>query len=330
MNNRIEADAYSSIIDILKKSDSVAVFMHINSDGDCIGSALALYNFLINAGKTAYLYLPAQSSPLPKKFAFLKSFEKFSATNPPCEVAVAVDCADSARLSDDNLKAFFKSKTRIAIDHHESHIKYADYTLLEPYAASTTQIMYKVLSKYDKKYIDRDIASMLYAGLVTDSGSFAFDSVSRETFETAMSLMDYGIDIAEITRNVFKNIRLEIYNLKNRVLSKTKLYLENTLGIITFDTDDFLATNTTESDTEGIIQSLLAIDTVELAISIAEVRDKAFKVSFRSKTRVNVSAFAKRYGGGGHKRAAGCRLYGYKEDVYNKLLSAAKEILSDD
>lgn len=319
---------YTKIIKALESSEKIAIFAHINPDGDAIGSMLALFAFLKKKGKFVRAIPQNITKDLPPKLSFLPYFDQIKAEAPEIyDCCVAVDCGDVTRLSDENFKVFVKAKTRIVIDHHESHESFAPLTLCEADAVSTTQIIYKLIKKYDKSNIDYDIALQLYTGMVTDSGSFSYSSTSSETHNIAAELLSYNIDVGYVSRKVMKDTPYNIFTLKNKVLSKSKFFEENKIAVISFNDEDFESTATTEADTEGIINNILDIETVEVAISIAEIKDKAYKVSFRTKGKVNAASIAKVFGGGGHRSAAGCRIYGYYEDIYNKLLSAAMEML---
>ncbi|HHU42845.1 MAG TPA: hypothetical protein GXZ42_00750 [Clostridiales bacterium] len=321
---------YQKIIDILKESKTIAIFVHVNLDGDAVGSSLAVYTFLKKLGKEVHLFSPDKENPLPQKFQFLKNSEWYNAQkldNYDC--ALALDCGDSSRLGDEYLKIFKKAKYRISIDHHESHEEFAQITLLEDKASSTAQIVYKVLKEFDSSLIDKDIAAHIYTGIITDSGSFSFPSTTKETHLIASELLSYGIDAGDISRKVMKDISINLFELRARVLSQARFYQDHKIAIISFRPEDFAATDTGEADTEGLINNILDVDTVEIAISIAQIKVKCFKVSFRTKQKVNAAMLASKFGGGGHANAAGCRIYGYYEDIYNKLLDCATEALKN-
>ena len=324
---------YAKVIATLKSVESIAIFMHINPDCDCISSAIALYSFLKKDGKEVSFFSPelTNASYIINKFSFLPYIDKFNISNiNNYDLSIAVDVGDVTRLGDTAFKKFIKSKKSIVIDHHEISNDFAQITLRESESASTTQILYKLMCEYNKNLIDRDIATLLYSGLVTDSGCFSFDNTTPETHHIASELLKYNINVAIINEKLIRDIQLNVFNLKNRVLSKTKFYENNRIGIIVFRLNDFEETQTSINDTDGIINNVINIIGVDLAIAISEVAEKRYKLSFRSKNNVNAAACAKCFGGGGHYRAAGCRLYGYFEDVLEKVLSVAKEMISDD
>ncbi len=319
---------YNKIIDLIEKSKDIAVFMHANPDGDCLGSAIALTRFLNKKGKRVFCFAPdLNKSALPVKVSFF-GYEVItdSYNGERFDLSIGVDLGSANLMGDACFRIFLKGKKSIVIDHHSEHTDFADVTVREKSAASTTQILYKILAEYDKSAIDEKIAECLYTGLVTDSGGFSFSCTTSETHFVAGELLKYNIDCAEINRIVMKDIPLNVFHLKNRVLSGMKLYEEGHIAVICFTKEDFEATGTNEKNTEGIINSVLNVIGVELAVSISETSDKCYKVSFRSKHNVDASACAKCFGGGGHFHASGCRVYGYFEDVYDKIISSCKEI----
>lgn len=323
---------YTQIIDILSEAKTIAIYMHVNPDGDSIGSSLSMYRYLVKMGKTVHCFSDDEKNPVPKKLKFLPETENYNNSVPLCkyDVSLGVDIGDSSRIGDRLFKQFFKCNRSIVIDHHEEHTDFADINLRESNSASTTQIVYKLMEKWDKSVIDKTTAMLLATGLITDSGGFSFSSTSAESFLVMSKLMEYQIDLAELTRKVNKNIDFNVFKLKSVVLNNAQFYDNNKFGIIIFRKEDFANTNTTESDTEGLINEILNITDLELAASIAEIGDKKFKISFRSKYNVSAAACAKCFGGGGHFHAAGCRAYGYFEDVFAKILSVVKEIMSYD
>ena len=325
---------YGKLIAKIKKAQNIAIFMHINPDCDCIGSAISLYKFLQKDGKNVCFFSPDLSTDnmIADRYKFLPGIEFMNKSTRIAyfDLSIGVDMSDATRLGDVAFRQFIRSSDSLVIDHHAAHKDFAKYTWREDNAASTTQILYKIMKEYNESLIDRDIATLLYAGLVADSGCFSFDCVTSESHLVAAELLKYGVDANVIAYRLIRETTINAFRLKNRVLEKTKFYENGRIAIVVFRLEDFQATDTNENDSEGVINSLQDVDSVDLAISIAEVADKKYKLSFRSKNNVNAAACAKCFGGGGHYRAAGCRLYGYYEDVYDKVLSMAKEMIYND
>ena len=326
MNN----NNYSEAIALLEGAETIAVFMHINPDPDCIGSALALASFLRNKGKKAYVFTPDTKtiSMIPERVKFLPNVSLLNKCDKRTfDLSVAVDLGETGRIGDLALPLFYKGEKSLVIDHHETYSDFADVTVREEKASSAAQIIYKIMCRYDKNAVDKDIASLLYAGIVTDCGNFTFESTSEETFSIAAELLTYDIDFSDITRRLTKFIDYNVYRLKIRVLNETRFFVDNKLAVIVFRQKDFLDTGTKEKDTDGIINEVQNITSVLLAISISECGTDRFKVSFRSKGGVSARACAEAFGGGGHFNASGCRLSGKFEDVFDSLLAVAKSKL---
>lgn len=317
-------DRYSLIIRMINRANDVAVYCHTNPDGDTLSSALALYTALKKQGKQVSIYC---DMPVPDKYRVLTNSSEIEFPHKGThELAIAVDCAGIDRLGQ-CMRSFLSSKAQIAIDHHKSFARFAEICLVDGEAAACAQIMYRLLKQM--KAIDGDVAGLLFAGIVTDSGSFAYSSVTEETHVIASELLSYGIGGSDIIYDVFRSTDLNKFRLKCRVLDKAKFFEDGKIAIITFTKNDFEATGTDTADTEGIISELIAIRDVQVAYALAEVGERSFKLSIRTKSAVDASEIAMTMGGGGHSAAAGCRINGYFEDVVEKIVKLAKDRLPD-
>lgn len=316
-------DNLKRIADILTDAHEIAVYCHTNPDGDTISCALALYDALTRSGKTVCVICDGE---IPAKYRFMKGAEKFVLpTKGAHELAFAVDCSDIDRLGG-AAKSYLSAKKRIAVDHHKSHIRFAEYYHVDASAAACAEIICDLLESMSL-LSDADTAALLFAGIVSDTGCFQYPSTSVKTHETACRLMRLGIDAPAIIYNVHRRITENVFRLKTRVLSACKFADGGKIAFLKFGADDFFATETSPSDTEGIVSSAVDVDGVEVAFAVSEVRDKNFKVSIRTKNYVDASDLAATFGGGGHVRAAGCRMNGFYEDVADKLLKAARDRL---
>lgn len=311
---------FSEIIKRINKANDIALFCHTNPDGDAFGSMLALYFALKKKGKTVTAYCDTKVS------AHLSVFEGSEniilPDSKPHELAISVDTSTIEMLGG-ALKTFLLAKSQIAIDHHASFKRFTDVSYVEKDACACAQIIYKLLK--EMKLIDKPIAKLLFSGIVTDSGCFAFSSVTPSTHEFAADLMSYGFDASDAIYKVYRSTSKDRFELKRRVLAKAKFFNDDQIGIIVFAKEDFEKTGTTTFDTEGIVNELIDIDSVKIAYAISEVGDKNFKVSIRTKSPIDASEIAGVYGGGGHKCAAGCRANGYLEDVIDRLVKLASD-----
>lgn len=321
---------YEKITKKLFSVNSVALFMHINPDGDCIGSCLAMYKYLSNMGLNVSIFAE-ESNDIGSKYSILPNIEVINA-KPLChyDLGIALDCAGASRLGKRQSSIFFdKCDDHACFDHHATAEPFVEDLVYENVAA-TTQLLYKFFMENNPSYIDKEVAECLYAGLVTDCGAFSYSNTTEETVRIGAELLKYGIDGHHIIFKLMKEETREVFTLKNRVLSNAKFFLDGQLCIISFRRSDFEATGTTAKDTEGIINNIVNISGVKFAVSLAEMDDiKAFKVGIRSKDGASASAFARVFGGGGHFNAAGCRIYADYDTAQTKLIETAKSILEN-
>lgn len=317
MNDRLQ-----KISNALKAARTIAVYCHTNPDGDTLACALALYRALVSIGKSVEIFC---DGAVPDKYVFFENSDKIALPRKGVhDVGFAVDCSDIDRLGG-AAKSFLSSSSTLAVDHHKSHSPFADVYFADATAAACAEIVFDLLDGMN--LVDDGVAALLFAGIVADSGCFQYPSTTRRTHEIACKLLAYDIDASQIIYNVHRRIPENVFELKMRVLGRTKFFENGKIAIVTFFSKDFVDTATLPSDTEGIISSAIDVDGVEIAFAVSEVADKNFKVSVRTKNYVDASDLASTFGGGGHDKAAGCRLNGYYEDVIDKLLKAARDRL---
>ena len=300
----------------LLSAKKVAITGHVNPDGDCIGSVLAIYNYI----STVYpeIKLSAYLEEFSDKFMFLKNSENIKQSveeDEEFDLLICVDSADIQRLGFSEV-LLQKSKESINIDHHVTNTKFTDETCLEADASSTAEVIYTLLNK---EKIDKAVAECLYTGMVHDTGVFRYSCTSPKTMRIAADLMEKGIDYTTIVDESF----YEKSYLQNQILGRT--LLESILildGKCIFSYVNRKMMNfyeVTKKDLDGIIEQLRQTRGVEVAIFLYEVETQKYKVSLRSKTKVDVSKIAAFFGGGGHVRAAGCTMEGTVHDIVNNI-----------
>lgn len=314
---------------ILLSARKIALICHINPDSDAIGSMLAFKIALSKLGKEVYAV--CDDIP-PEKLRFLPHWQEVTSD---CgandfDAASAIDCGDENRMGI-SAKYFKRAAGKLIIDHHKSNSCQADYVLCDEKAAATAEIIYKIIKYLERAegitLMDDEIAVLLFAAITGDTGAFSFSNTTAETMIIAAELKGYNFSASDVIFRLIRSTNINNFKLKARILGKASFYSDNRIGLITFTKDDFSATDTTPDSTEGVINEIINIDSVKIAISVAEVYDKNFKVSFRTKEPYDASECAAVFGGGGHIRAAGCRISGFYEDVVEKLLKAAEDCL---
>ncbi len=312
------------IADKLKTVKSALIFSHNRPDGDTVGSATALCLALQSLGiKTALCC----DSVVPKKFEVVKladTYLKPEQVVDNYEVHIAVDCSVPSMFAG-AYTLFTSNEKTFNVDHHISNSNYAKYNFVKETGACAESV-YELIVDLGVK-INKDIADCLLLGIVTDTGNFAHSNVTENTMLVASKLVGIGGDLHEIVYKMFKDQSKERASLYTRVLSKMRYYLDDQVGILTITKKDMTECNANDTMTEGFIDFPLTVRTVEVAISLLEVNDKTYKISFRSKGKVNVNEIASLYGGGGHVLASGAMINGYMEDIIDKLVYNCKQRL---
>ena len=220
---------------------------------------------------------------------------------------------------------FLSSKNTFNIDHHISNDKYAKYNYVLDNGANCENV-YDIINALGVK-IDKDIADALLLGIVTDTGSFAHSNTTPNTLSISSKLLSLGGDLRNIIFKMFKDQSKERAKLYSRIISKMQYFLDDKVGVLVIEKKDLEECNANDTMTEGFIDFPLTVRTVEVAISLLETGKNQYKISLRSKGKVNVNEIASIYGGGGHVLASGARLNGYKEDVIDKLVYNVKQRL---
>lgn len=306
----------------IKRATDIALFCHISPDPDTICSAFAMKKAIEKLKKNVKVFCDDEKL---ENLNFLIADETlFKSDGKIYDLAIGIDSSDIQRIGNCS-NTFLLAKDSAAIDHHKSHVQYSSLSILDENSSSCSEIIFKFL-KY-MNLLDNKVVQLLFAGMIADNGCFQYSSVSKETHEIAAEMYGYKFDVDETIYNVFRSKRRNVFDLSNRVLGKSKFYEDGQIAIVRMTKEDFEATNTALSDTGGIISSLINVKDVEIAFAVSEVNKYSYKISIRTKKYIDANECASIFGGGGHVRAAGCRLNGHIEDVCDKLLKAAKDRL---
>jgi bifunctional oligoribonuclease and PAP phosphatase NrnA len=298
----------ADVAEELRAADRFLLTTHEGPDGDALGSLLATHKVLLQLGKDSVMFLAAKEFPLPVEYRFLPLEEVFH--EPPVDVVdrvlVFLDCGNIDRMPVDFLRR--DEAMILNLDHHHDNTRFGTLNLVDTAASCTAEIVFR-LARMLGAEITPEIATALYVGLVTDTGRFMYENTSADTHRMAADLIEAGVDVHDIYRRLYERVPLEKLHLVARAVQRIERLDDCPLAVTHISAEDYLETGSNESMTEGIIDYVRALEGAEVA---AMVRDKpdggshARKVSLRSATgRVDVSAIAQRYGGGGHHRAAG-------------------------
>ncbi len=291
---------FKEIAKKIKEAKKIAIFNHTHPDGDALGSAYALKLALIGMGKQADVFLVDEDCKARER-KLIYGMEKSGLSVEESDLKVALDCGDIFRIG--HYGEIFVGNTAV-VDHHKSHKKFSDCTVVVEDAASTTEILYDMF-EFMNIEITKEIAQNLYVGLVCDSGQFKFSSTSAKTHITAAKLIECGIDVAEISKYLFETKKFGYYKTLETAIDNLELYADGKIAILYMPADEFEKNGILEEDAGDIVNMPNSLEGVEVGIYIRERGVDEYKVSFRSNAYVDVAEIADSFGGGGHIRAAG-------------------------
>lgn len=315
----------SAICRVLREKERFLIACHENPEGDAIGSELALALALRRMGKTATVL---NADPVPANLLFLPGADTvvFAEDGSKYDVAVVVDCGSPERTGR-IAGELRKCPLLVNIDHHRTNGDRGELSLVDPDAAATGLLIHRVLSamKFD---IGLDVATNIYVAVLTDTGSFHYGSSSPEAFEVAGEMVRRGVDPWAVAEQVYETQSALRLRLLGRVLDSLDVVFDGRVACITTMREDLREFASGKDALEGFINYPRSIVGVEVAVSFREEEGGVFRVSFRSKGRVDVSAVAARFGGGGHHNAAGCTVPGDLADVKKSVLGELAAVLS--
>ncbi|SCG83401.1 Bifunctional oligoribonuclease and PAP phosphatase nrnA [Proteiniborus sp. DW1] len=309
----------------IEKNNSICITSHVNPDGDSIGSVLALGLALKRNGyDNITMFIPDE---IPRNLSFLPGVDLIQKEIPDNKIKtlIALDCGDLERIGIE--KTVLKSiDSIINIDHHITNTKFGNINIIDPDASSTGEIIYEIL-EFMSVNIDKDIATSLYVAISSDTGSFKYDNTSPTTHIIASKLLNIGIDINFINVNLYQSRSIEKTKLLMASLSTMEILEEGKIALVNVTRQMLQSCNATMSDGDNIIDFIRDIDGIEIACIFKEIEDNVVKVGFRSKNYVDVSAIAKNFNGGGHKKASGCTIYTSIEEGKILVLKEIKNAL---
>ncbi len=310
-------------LNTIKDANTIAILGHIRPDGDCVGSCLGLYNYIMDnyEGKQVVVYL----QPIMDKFKFLKGANliKNTADSFVYDLAISLDCGDTDRHGEFT-DIYSTAKDTICLDHHRSNQGFGEYYYCDPDASSTCEVLYRHICDGG---ISTECAECLYLGMVHDTGVFKYPATTETTMFIAGKLISKGVRTQYIIDETFYKVSYNQNRLTGRALLDAKLHLGGKVISTCITLDMFNEYNTTKSDTDGIVDKLRVTDGVEVAIFVYQLEGDLYKYSLRSIEKVDVSRISVAFGGGGHIRAAGFELRGRYEDSLAKILAMIEEQL---
>ncbi len=307
----------------LRSADDILILCHKNPDGDTTGSAGALYQALKSLGKNVAVLC---SDPIPKTYDYM-DFTWFDGSFEPAFV-VAVDVASIQLFGERNNVQEYVARANLCIDHHASNSGYAFETLLDPGAAATCELLLDVIQEMGVT-ITPAIANCLYTGVATDTGCFRFTNTTARTHQAAARLIEAGADIATLNERLFEcrsHARIQIERL---ALESLEFFFEERCAMICLTWDQITSTGVAGSELEDLTSLPRSIEGVEVGLTLRQQKDGSFKISVRTGGTVDACRIARRLGGGGHTRAAGCEISGNLDNAKMAILDEVRKELGE-
>ena len=301
---RYDAPQWDEAVAALRDATEVAIACHVNPDGDALGSLLAASLGLQQLGKKTYTSWGSMPAEPPPALTFLQGLDDVVQPEdvPEADTFLALDCGAGDRLGE--LEALArKSRVLINIDHHPGNDNFGTINVVEPTASSTAELVAALLYDLDVK-LDREIATCLYTGIVTDTGRFSYANTRPQTLRLAANLLEYDVSAPDIARDLFDSAPFGYLKLVGHVLERAELIEDARLVYSWITRADLAETGVAMEETDRLVDMIRGTKAVDVAAFFKEQKDGKWRVSLRSKGPA-IANFARARGGGGHELAAG-------------------------
>ncbi len=322
-----------SLISHLANSRTVFLATHVNPDGDALGALLAMGLALQAAGRKVDMY---NESPIPAVYRFLPGIGQIKREAPArfdYETVVVLDCGDLDRVG--TVAARIQNSPRVInIDHHVTNTGFGHHQLIDSGASSSTELVYRLLKRM-KIAIDQEIATLIYTGILTDTGSFRFANTNSRAFDICAEMVECGVDPYAVAQHVYGTYSLGRIKLLNMALDSIEISPNGKLSLMILTQAMFAETDTQPEDVDGMINYAKRIEDVRVAALIMENANgretaanghKRFHVSLRSNGSVDVARIAASFGGGGHCNAAGFGADGALSELKGLIYTIASKL----
>jgi bifunctional oligoribonuclease and PAP phosphatase NrnA len=301
------ASDLTAVADAIRDHEHFVITTHENPDGDALGSLLAAKLALNQLGKDTVMVLHGDA-PLPGEYAFmpLAELQRRWPDDVAERVLLALDCANESRIADPEVLG--RVPLSIDVDHHHDNSRFGQINLIVPDASSTGEVLRDLFAELGVE-LTPDIAEALYIALVTDTGRFQYTNTTPKALRLAAELVEAGADVHRIFQGVYESVQFAKLKLLARALERAQVYEGGRIVVSYLLRTDFADVGAAEPYSEGIIDFLRAVEGADMAVLIREPPRQtgpARRVSLRASIdELDVSAIARKSGGGGHRQAAG-------------------------
>jgi phosphoesterase RecJ-like protein len=328
MATKTEA-TFSRISEFIRDAESILITGHIDPDGDSIGSQLALWRYLTGLKKKAAV---VNQGRIPSKYDFLPYLDRYTEISEyngdrKFDLAIVVECPTIGRCG--QVAELIGDETRIInIDHHPDNEKYGEIVFLNSDAAAVGEMLTEYFLAIDYK-INRELATLLFVAILTDTGRFRYNSTTRRTMEIAGTLIEHGAEPRKISDSIYYSFSEPMLRLVGRILSDIEFFENGRICLISLDRETLNENYSEPAETEGMAEYTLFGKGVRVGGLLREINSGLTKVSLRSRDSINVSMLAHRHGGGGHINASGYTVDLPIKEAREKLLEDLRGIVND-
>ncbi|PKL44825.1 MAG: hypothetical protein CVV41_05520 [Candidatus Riflebacteria bacterium HGW-Riflebacteria-1] len=307
------------ICDQLMHARNLFSIAHPFSDGDALGSQLALYHFCQSTGKNC---ISLNFDPLPDQISWLAGSAACQNDLPAdmqFDLAFLMETTEARRMGD-RVSFFPRARTRVHLDHHIGVVGLGNINLLDEAASSTCEILYNILERTGVE-LSRDCREALYVGIMTDTGNFRYNNSTPRSHEIVARLIGDDLVVDDIYKRVYEHTNYHRVVMHGMVMARTRLLHSGRIVASWLKNEDFTHNGAAEVDADGAIRHLSCINGIEVALLFKEADDNKVKVSFRSTGKVDVMEICREFSGGGHRMAAGAQLNGNIEEVMELVIA---------
>ena len=301
--------------------DDILILSHATPDGDAVGSMFALYLALRQMGKN----VRCEIRDVPESLRFVVREEAFAQF--PVRSIVTVDVGDK-KLLNKEFREKYGETVALNIDHHGTNVPFAAQTLVDPTAAAASEVLFDLFTAGGFT-LTKEIAECLYVGVSTDTGCFRYANTTAKTLRTAAALLETGIDNARINTDIFETKTPQYVAFERAAMNALRLCLNGKCAVMRIRQADYLAAGISEADTQGVNGLPRMIAGVYAGLTVKERDNGVYHASVRTREPVDAAAICARFGGGGHKYAAGCELGTDGALAEQKLIAAVEEALRE-
>lgn len=313
------SNSNNSLDEIRKKIDdakNIVIIGHTSPDGDAVGSCTGLAYILKEINKKVTILLENYAKRYDCVLGRNLVTSEFD-ENLKFDLAISLDCGDKERMG--KAVSIFESCYNINIDHHISNVFFGNMNFVNPEASSTSELVYELAKGFVS--LNKNSAQCLYMGILSDTGGFRHTNTSAYTMQIISELMQYQFDFSKIYNNIFNTHTLKETKFMGKALDKLKLYNQNKVAISYLTLEEIAEFNGSSDDLGSIVEYLKNIENIDVAVFLYSKGRNEIKVSMRSEKNINVSEICTLFGGGGHKKAAGCTLFTNMNEALNIIIN---------